>query len=807
MNIYKVIKEYIRRILRNYKVYIVSILGMTVAITAAFHIYFFVAKEYSVDSFQSHKKDIYRVLETNKWSNLRSTFMVMPLSEVLKNKIPDVEDYVRVIQHLRYKIEHKGEKVSQNFKMVDPSFFNLFDFPLIKGSIDHFKETPNGIVLSQKKAHELFPEGNAVGKMITITRENSRTKKVTKWLLEIVGLINDIPKNSTLQGDYFINIDFYKIQQPSDQSERSWNTGTTQLFLLAPKLKNQEEIENKITQLKISNFNKNNNPKWHQKAGDVIYYLQRLDQMYLNSDDIQEQEKKGSSQFVLILLIIGSLTLFLATTNYIIMNLGLNLNRTKEFNTRRYLGASKFDILKQLCLESLINVWLCFAITLLSYPLIGGVIASILDFDEQLSLQKDMQHILWYLGLISIIGILTGCLQFIISYRGIFLKSNITNAATNRIIKLLIGIQLFLFIGIISCMVLVQKQVRFIQDKDLGFQYENVLSVSTYRQNQVILDYLNEKTYVNSISHGEPLFRHQIRMDEYTVSTSNKKIKALTLQGDGNYIDVHNIQLIKGKNVNPVLYFNEYGWISEKSKLNYTEIIVNEEFVRKANLKDPVGTFIKSGINYKIVGVFKNVYYTPLHTAIQPTIIGYNTSYGSGTVQVSYNPLFKKEFINDLYKFYEGIGLESIYYKKLIQEFDFKEIYKKEVQLKSLLELFTIIVLVIALLGLIAISLFITESKTKEIGVRKVNGATIKEILLLLNKDFVKWILIAFVLVTPIGYYLMKNWLYNFAYKTTLSWWIFVLSGLIVLLISLLTVSWQTYKAATQNPVDSLRDD
>jgi putative ABC transport system permease protein len=779
---------------------------MTVAITAAFHIYFFVAKEYSVDSFQSHKKDIYRVLETNKWSNLRGTFMVMPLGEVLKNEVPEVEDFVRVIQHSRYKVEYKGEKINQNFKMVDPSFFSLFDFPLIKGSIDHFKETPNGIVLSKKKAHELFPEEDAVGKTITITRENSRTKKVTKWQLEIVGLINDIPKNSTLQGAFFINIDFYNIQQERSINS-GWNFGTTQLFLYAPKLKNKEEVEHKITQLKISNFNKNNNSKWHLKVGDVIYYLQRFDQMYLNSDDVQEQEKKGSSQFVFILLIIGSLTLFLATTNYIIMNLGLNLNRTKEFNTRRYLGASKFDILKQLCLESLINVWLCFTITLLSYPLIGGVIANILNFDEQLSLQNDMQLILWYLGLISIIGILTGCLQFIISYRGIFLKSNITNAATNRIIKLLIGIQLFLFIGIISCMILVQKQVRFIQDKDLGFQYEYVLSVSTQRQNQVLLDYLNEKTYINSISHGEPLFRHQISMGDYTVSTSNKKIKALTLQGDGNYIKVHNIQLIKGKNVNPVLYFNERGHISEKSQLNYTEIIVNEEFVRKANLKNPVGTFIKGVINYKIMGVFKNVYYTPLHVAIQPTIIGYNTSYGSGTVQVSYNPIFKKEFLKDLYKFYEGLGLEETHYKRLIQEFNFKEIYKKEMQLKSLLELFTIIVLVIALLGLIAISLFITESKTKEIGVRKVNGATIKEILLLLNKDFVKWILIAFVLVTPISYYLMKNWLYNFAYKTTLSWWIFALAAVFTLFIALLTVSWQSYRAATQNPVKSLRDE
>jgi putative ABC transport system permease protein len=192
---------------------------------------------------------------------------------------------------------------------------------------------------------------------------------------------------------------------------------------------------------------------------------------------------------------------------------------------------------------------------------------------------------------------------------------------------------------------------------------------------------------------------------------------------------------------------------------------------------------------------------------VQPIIIGSDLLHYTHVFQVNCETSAKSELMSDLKSLSLVQEIPEKYRDGLVTTYDYKDIYKKELQLKRLLEAFTFIVLFISILGMIAISLFIAESKTKEIGVRKVNGATIKEIMFMLNKDFIKWVLIAFVIACPIAYYAMSKWLENFAYKTSLSWWVFALAGAFTLIIALLTVSWQTYRAATRNPVESLRDE
>ncbi|GGG94093.1 ABC transporter permease [Polaribacter pacificus] len=807
MYLFKIIKEYLRRIVRNYKIYAITILGMSIAIIASFHIYFFVAKEYSVDAFHEHKKDVYRVLSTGKYSNLRQKSNVMPFGQKIKEKIPGVKNYVRVLTD-RFVLSQDGQKTETLFQMTDPAFFELFSFPLKQGNVLDFKNKPNGVVLSEKKANELFLNQNPIGKVLNISKENFRTKAIESWQLEVVGVLKDIPKTSTIQGDSFINIAFF-TQVYKDDFEVGWNSSFPELYLQVPDLQNKAAFETQISKLFLENYNLNNPVKFHQKEGDQKFSIQRLDAIYFDSEDVDRQVLKGSRQFVNVLWLIGFLTLLLATTNYIIMNLGLNLNRAKEFQSRRYLGASKLNILGQLSLESIINVSLCFVIALLTYPLFSDSVASLLDFTYQLNYITDIGIVLSFFAILVCIAFMTGLLQYLILYSAIFASTKGAkkiNFSISAIIKGLIGLQLFLFITIICCAIIVQKQNTFLQNKDLGFNPENIISIYPNRENEAIRDLLASKSYVASFSQGEELFRTEFRLDEYEVGTEKQKISATIIQGDGNYVKTHGIELVQGRNFQPFLtYKTLFDW-DERKKMDIVEVIVNEEFVRKANLKNPIGTLI-SNRDYKIVGVFKNTYNTPLYNPIQPTILGFDFSFSSNKYQIAYNPTFKKELLNDLYAFFEKFELSKAVYQNYIHEFDYKEVYKKEVQLKNLLQLFTGIVLVIAVLGLFAISLFITQNRTKEIGVRKINGATILEVLKMLNKTFVFWVAIAFVFAVPISYIIMQKWLQNFAFKTALSWWVFALSGLLVLLISLLAVSWQTYKAATQNPVKALRDD
>ena len=815
MYLFKLIKEYIRRILRNYKIYSITILGMSIAIIASFHIYFFVQKEYSVDAFHTNKKEVYRVIHDVSYSNLSWVSTVLPLGEKIQSKYPEVTNYARYVENFPFlNLIQNGKTTKAIFQLADPSFFKMFSFPLIKGSLENFKNNPASVLITEEKAAALFPNQNPIGKILQISEGNINSKDVIKYNLEVVGVLKNISKRSTIQGSVFINMDFFKSLKLSASitNSSSWSFPIAELYLQIPTLNNKADLEENISNLFFENYNLNNPVQYHIKEKNKDNYkLQSLEDVYFTSESVSDQKIKGSKQFVNVLWLIGFLTLLLATTNYIIMNLGLNLNRAKEFKARRYLGATKTNIFLQLSTESLINVSLCYTIALLTYPLFNNSIAGLLEFEYQLSYQSDMGIVLSFYAILVGIGILTGLLQYVILYKSVFVENKSTKKVSisiSTIIKGLVGFQLFLFIGIISSAVLVQKQNSFLKNKDLGFDLKHVMSVSSSQSTKnAFEDLLISKSYVKATSNGVFLFNKKSDLKKYKIDNTAKEIKASYVLGDENYIKVHQIKIIQGQNFN---------W-SSGSRMTKDErrkgrgekkkgVIVNEEFVRAAALINPIGTLLNDG-EYQIVGVFKNIYNMPLHNPVVPTLISYSYYIGISTFQVLYKPGYRKNLLKDTYAFLENNGINKGDIKSRIQEFDYKEVYKKEVQLKNLLQLFTGIVLIIAVLGLIAISLFITQNRTKEIGIRKINGATIIEVLKMLNKSFVIWVAIAFVFAVPISYIIMQKWLQNFAFKTVLSWWVFALAGLIVLVIALLAVSWQTYKAATQNPVNSLRDD
>ena len=811
--IFKILKEYIRRVSRNYKIYAISILGMSIAIIASFHIYHFVYKELSVDGFHTKKKEIYRVVNNDPNSNFRSAETFLPLGELLKNQLPEVNDYVRVIPEFPLKLYYGSQSEITNFSIIDPSFFEVLDFSLKSGSIKNFKETPNGIVITEKIAVKLFKNENPIGKTIAVSRNNSNNKSE----LQVTGVINKIPKTSTIQGEYFINISSYNNLQGSDYKEMEWFARDTELYLYAPNLSDNKALSKKITSTLLPKIKQPKNlAVMAVRANDIkeIDYqfdLQRLDTLYFDSLDISNQEKKGDYQFVRVLILIVFLSLFLATSNYIIMNLGLNLNRAKEFKTKRYLGASKSNIFFQFLIESIINTLICFVLTLVSYPFLDKIVSIIIESDYHFSLLNDGAFLTYFFLVILMIASIIGGLEYLFSYKSIFISSkekevHSKNAWFSK--KIMIVFQLVVFICLSICILFVGKQINYIQSKNIGFDIKNVLSVSSIVKKD-LKNFLESKSYVKHVSKGQPLFKTKFNLNKVFLENEDV-INTIMIQGDENYLKVHDIKLLEGENINIINKPTKRTMNSTiNHHVNFYDVLVNEEFVKRANLKNPIGTVLTLGEIKKIiiVGVFQNIYNSPLYNPIQPIIIGSDLLHYTNVYQVSCEEAYKTELISELMDSKKIQELPEEYRTRFIGSYNYSDIYKKELQLKRLLEAFTVIVLFISVLGMIAISLFITESKTKEIGIRKVNGATIKEIMLMLNKDFIKWVVIAFIIACPIAYYAMSKWLENFAYKTTLSWWVFALAGLFTLVIALLTVSWQTYRAATRNPVESLRDE
>ena len=815
--ILKILKEYTRRVIRNYEIYAVSILGMGIAIIASFYIYLFAFKEINTDSFHSKRKDIYRLVNKADDSNFRRTGTFMPLAPVLKEKLPQVANYVRVSKISLQLDTNKGEQTELVYcSIIDPSFFELFNFSLKQGSLESFKDEPNGVVLSKKKALSLFGKENPMGQPLKIISNFGDGD--SKTTLQVVGILDDIPENSTIQGDVFISMHSYDGLKSNRATEFEWMNRDTDLYVYAPKLRDVDELSSAITNTLMPILRSNASvyavdPDYF-KINDHGYDLQRMDDIYFDSMDIPDQEKKGDFQFVRILILVGLLTLFMATTNYIIMNLGLNMNRAKEFKVRRLLGATKVNVFVQLMTESLCNAMLCFAITLISYPIIGDFIGNLIGFDYRLSFTRDSTLLFSFMSIILLVGLVIGALEYALSYKTIFVvqkHKGINTGNSWKTKKVMIGFQLTLFIGLMTCILFVGKQVNYMQDKSLGYNPKEVIGIRTAGFNTELKNELLAKSYVKGVSTGRNLFRPTFKLEETEIVDTEISIGAMMCVGDADYLNVHGMELVLGKNLNPSKLPNQKNFYSGEWRRNrkFFEVLVNEEFVKKAALKNPIGTVLKNlitGINAHIVGVFKNVNNTPLYYPVQPTILGFDFSIGYPySLQVSCDEAHQKKLISEIKSFFIKKQLPNLFLEVAFTTFDYKDIYKKELQLKNLLQVFTAIVLFISLLGLIAISLFIAESRTKEIGIRKVNGATVKEILAMLNKDYIKWIMIAFCIATPIVWYIMSNWLQNFSYKTTLSWWVFVMSGGTVLLLALVTVSWQSIRVARSNPIKSLR--
>jgi|GEM_PF-2348753 len=807
--IVKILKEYLRRFRRNYKIYTVAIVGISIAIVASFHIYHFVFKEFSVDAFHTKKEDVYRV--TTQWGNTNFKMAISPnpLGPLLKEKLPEVKDFTRFENSGPIEFHFKGTSSLRQFYFADPSFFELFDFTILEGSLEAFKNTPNGIFLTQKVAKELFKDENPIGELLTI----SKFKSPEKRSVEVVGIIEDFSETSTIQGEAIINFKEYV-----SMAGNAWGLYSPSLYVYAPNL-----TETKLLASKISDelFKERNRvAKGYTITEKTPFFLQRFDSVYFGSNDVQGQEKKGSYQFIKVISLVGLLVLVFGGLNYIIMNIGLNSSRIQEFKTKRFLGASKNTILLQLVMESIINVFIALLIAFVTFPLLNGYISQLIGFDYTLSLTADVWMLVSFFVVMLIFGLIIGLIEFFISYSTILLSitSNLKNTF-NYSNKYIIGFQLVLSIATVISVLTIKKQVGYIEGKDVGFDIENVMSISTLDYSDEIRDMLMSKSYVKSVARGQAIFRTDFRLNKIKLLEQDIELDAMVVQGDDYYLETHDIELIQGENLHASLlsksvkdHFSRER--IEKLGTNFlAEVLVNETFVKKAGLKNPIGTVLnddqltQSG-KAVIIGVFKDINNTPLYYPVQPTILGFDFNGYPNLFQVQFNAAFKQELKSEIDKIFISKGIEDhALLEGLAATYNYKDIYEKELQLKQLLEAFTIIILFISLLGMVAISLFIAKAKTKEIGIRKVNGASIQQIMFMLNKDFVKWILISFVVACPIAYFAMHKWLENFAFKTNLSWWLFGLAGGFILIIALLTISWRSYKAAMANPVESLRSE
>ena len=788
----------IRRLFRNRLYTIISIVSLTIAISVVLFLFNFMVHELKTDQFNKNKNQIARILQ--KYDDRFDQIIPTIVAPTLKEKDPSVLSFVRVTKEfLPEPITVHRDTITgseSGILYADQSLFDVFSFPIILGNISAFDETHNALVISERSAHKYFGQENPIGQQLTLDLYNDNMKKSPKQY-QVTAVMKDIPSASTIQAEFVMNLD--------GKTSNNWGAGRVESFLLLSPYAIRKDVEANIAETYFANFGNRFNPKPDYDE----WKLQPLTDIHFHSDHITGGSA-GSLSFIKVLTIISVLILSVALLNYILLNSSLSL---KYFNTQKILsfnGAGKRDVFFNEVINTLLQILLALLLAALLAPVIHQYFGEYLGNNHQFILYNNpLQLFLILGGTLILSGLVAWFLGKLLSGAIARMHHKSVNLSSQQSLGsyFIVG-QIIVFTALLMSSFVLIKQMNYIQTKDPGCDLKNNQSFAIRETNlsriAAMKQELLKSPFITNFSHGVPLPARGENMEEIKVENNpEESISATILQEDAEFIKAFQIPLIAGRGLDPNKQpktFNDFFEVRDTP----VEVLVNESFAKKMHQKNVLGTILNGhGFQHGvIVGIVSDFHSESYYKPIKPTVLAYNMSKVTGSYSIKYKEGHFAEAYKHLKTVYDEFYPDSFLYQ---WHYDQAETYEKDIRRTKLISGLTIVTILISILGLIGWSILSTERKTKEIGIRKVNGAKVYEILAMLNRDFVKWVALASIIATPVAYYTMSKWLENFAYKTTLSWWVFALAGLLALGIALLTVSWQSWRAATRNPVEALR--
>ncbi len=766
---------------------LVNLVGLSLGIACAIILTSWVLYETSYDKDIPDSDKIYRITLEGYINNefIQSTQALAGIAPEAKKNFPEVEDYARLVNN--YKdciIKTEGqESFRESGYAADSTFFNIFPYKAIYGNLTTALSRRDQIVIDQYMSEICFGNENPIGEFISVNGHK----------YAVAAVMENIPAHTHLKFHFiipFINVDWI-VKNP-------WGGDNCITFLKLNRTDNNKTIESKITALVYAR-----EKLW--KDLKIDFRLQALRDIYLSNYKFEYATETGSKRNIVIFSIAAFLILLIACINFTNLFIASSLKRKRAMGIKLTNGANKIHILKESFFEVLLFFILSFLIAVALVKIIQPFFNALAGKEIFINIFS-LQFLSLSIPIVFISLILTSIFPWLHLRRlnpARILKEKSASGRNNLSIqKVLVITQFVIAIVLIFSVIAVSKQLSFVQNKQLGFNKENIIYVHTTSklQEKTIQNRMKNELLGNSNIQGVA-FRSSLPTiwnngNPLSKNSDFKEIMATEeIFVDKDYFDLMKINFIEGENI----------YKQDNSSKDFC--IVNQMAVRNLGLKAPyVDKVIYEGPNKQLVikGVIENINIKSLAQGVDPCIYrGTEKKSNDGVMLIKISNNYD-EAINSVRIFCNennsGVPFE---YHFLDDVYD--NLYKAENTARTIMLLFALIGITIISLGLLAMILFITENKIKEIGIRKVNGAKITEILALLNKDFIKWVAIAFVIATPIAWYAMNKWLENFAYKTTLSWWIFALAGLLALGIALLTVSWQSWRAATRNPVEALR--
>ena len=772
----------------------INILGLTVGITCCFMIFLFILNELSYDNFHKNGKDIYRVMRVGNLDGDRREipYLSPPFGPALVNDYPDaVQQSVRVMKDNNLISYNNISFNEKDMFLTDDNFFTFFDFQLLKGDKTSVLKDPNSIVLTETAAKKYFGKEDPIGKILQFNKREQ---------LKVTGIAVDVPANSHLQFDMIIPLELYRPMQPEWFTQ--WpNNGLFTYVQLNP------AVDPKQFAQRFPAFMDKYLGQHYASAGFKMgLMIKPLKEIYFASDARDRSVKHGNKKMVYIFMSVAILILVIACINFINLATARATDRSKEVGLRKVLGALRGQLVSQFMIESVLYATVACILSITAVKLLMPFYTSLLGYELPAFWNNPLVYA-FMLGVIIVVGLLAGSYPALLlssfkpieSLRGKLRRGNSGAFFRKGLVVFQFGISVLLII----CVIIIMSQMNYIRNTDLGFNKEQSLIVrfdnlAISRNKEQFKDQLQNIPAVQTVSlmSGEPGGFH----DGYSFETEAKpgeKILFSTQFTDFDFVKTLGVKIIAGRDLS-----ESFGTDSAQAVL----INRNAASILGYTPEQAIGKWVRNlsrdSLRRTIVGVVEDYHYATLKDKIGPLVISPGRDRRLAMVKITTAQV--QPVINQIKKAYSSIGPDYPFEYSFLDE-GFDRLYKTEAKQQSVLSVFSIIAIFIACLGLFGLASYTALKRTKEIGVRKVLGSTVRNICFLLSKDLLKPVLIGTLIATPLGYYAMNKWLEGFAYRVSFQWWMFAIAIITALTIALLTVGLQALKAALANPVKSLR--
>ena len=775
---------------------LINLTGLAIGITGLFLVFVFISHEQSFDKFHMDHESIYRVLQREMMSGGQSTSdaTAPPLAMELKSTVPEIEAACRILtMNERLISTERFSDYQDGFVLVDPSFFQIFTVPVLNGNPEETITDRDNVIITRRIAEKYFDSIDVTGQTIKIRDKD----------YNIGGVIENPPSYSHLQYDILCTMYYIKNENFHNYS---WLWHSIETYVKLHPEAVREEVDDKIKIL----HNEEALKRFKDAGLDYQFFLQPLSNIRQEEVTDNGVITSASARNVKIFRLLAVFVLFLACLNFVNLTLALYFRRIKEVSIRKIIGAHPIDLVRQFLLETVIVIFLA---SISSIVLIEISMPAFLNFTgipAEYIQQISITQIFLFGVIILTVGLTAGTYPALYASKHKVMKTighGKVKLANSIIRPILIVAQFAIAVVIIIVMISMQQQVKYMQNQDLGFNNEHKIVLKTRLEMDMETKYETYKEMFSAIPGvtnitasgtlpGKSFNSYYIESNDERLGKVQKTMNCFSV--DNDFVPIYDLEITAGRNFNP-----EFD--TDLSKV----FLMSEsgtKFMGWQTPEDALGQEIITGNGSregKIIGIVKDFNFMSLQYDISPLFVEFMVDdFKYLTLQVQHSDLnvLIKQVEDKWHSEFDGTPFEYFFADE-----DFNRHYQNEIRAITLMKFFGLVAIIIACSGLVGISLFVTQQRIKEIGVRKILGATIPELLILLNSRFLVLVGIANLIAWPAAYYTIQKWLQNFAYRMEIQLWVYLIAGLISTLVFVFTLSFQTIKAANSNPVKALK--